>query len=165
MTSYTRTNRKPDQRPCNPPQPDLAVSLLYNAFSRKRKKDRGQGRKDLLTPFGLRSLSTDHFLYKGQYLRDALTRDTAYHNGTVWPWLPGFVKAYLKTHGYEDSNVEYMKSILEGFDGHLESPGIGGISEVFDGDYPHAPGGTIAQAWSVAEILRAYVEDVLGIKP
>ena len=58
-----------------------------------------------------------------------------------------------------------MKSILEGFDGHLESAGIGGISEVFDGDYPHAPGGTIAQAWSVAEILRAYVEDVLGIKP
>lgn len=152
-----------------PPNQIFAVSLPpYTMLSPEKEKaivDRVE--KDLLTPFGLRSLSTDHFLYKGQYLGDALTRDTAYHNGTVWPWLLGaFVKAYLKTHGYEDSNVEYMKSILEGFDGHLESAGIGGISEVFDGgDYPHAPGGTIAQAWSVAEILRAYVEDVLGIKP
>ncbi|KKG74401.1 amylo-alpha-1,6-glucosidase [Methanosarcina mazei] len=149
------------------PNQIFAVSLPYTMLSSEKEKaivDRVE--KDLLTPFGLRSLSTDHFLYKGQYLGDALTRDTAYHNGTVWPWLLGaFVKAYLKTHGYEDSNVEYMKSILEGFDGHLESAGIGGISEVFDGDYPHAPGGTIAQAWSVAEILRAYVEDVLGIKP
>lgn len=149
------------------PNQIFAVSLPYTMLSPEKEKaivDRVE--KDLLTPFGLRSLSTDHFLYKGQYLGDALTRDTAYHNGTVWPWLLGaFVKAYLKTHGYEDSNVEYMKSILEGFDGHLESAGIGGISEVFDGDYPHAPGGTIAQAWSVAEILRAYVEDVLGIKP
>jgi glycogen debranching enzyme len=58
-----------------------------------------------------------------------------------------------------------MKTLLEGFDEHLETAGIGTISEVFDGDYPHSPGGTIAQAWSVAEILRAYVEDVLGIKP
>jgi glycogen debranching enzyme len=75
------------------------------------------------------------------------------------------VKAYLKTQGYSDSSIEHMKSLLEGFDEHLETAGIGSISEVFDGDYPHSPGGTIAQAWSVAEILRAYVEDVLGIKP
>jgi glycogen debranching enzyme len=95
-----------------------------------------------------------------------MNRDTAYHNGTVWPWLLGaYVKAYLKVHGNSNSSIEYMRALLEGFDAHLDTAGIGTISEVFDGDYPHSPGGTIAQAWSVAEILRAYVEDVLGIKP
>jgi glycogen debranching enzyme len=122
--------------------------------------------KDLLTPFGLKSLSSDHPLYKGQYRGDSMNRDTAYHNGTAWPWLLGaYVKAYLKVHGNSNSSIEYMRALLEGFDAHLDTAGIGTISEVFDGDYPHSPGGTIAQAWSVAEILRAYVEDVLGIKP
>lgn len=122
--------------------------------------------KDLLTPFGLKSLSSDHPLYKGQYRGDALTRDTAYHNGTVWPWLLGaYVKAYRKVHNYSQSSFENMRTLLEGFDMHLEIAGLGTISEVFDGDYPHSPGGCIAQAWSVAEILRAYVEDVLGIRP
>ncbi len=149
------------------PNQIFAVSLPYTMLSPEKEKaivDRVE--RDLLTPFGLRSLSSDHFLYKGQYRGDALNRDTAYHNGTVWPWLLGaFVKAYLKTHDYSNSSIEYMKSLLEGFDEHLEMAGIGAISEVFDGDYPHSPGGTIAQAWSVAEILRAYVEDILGIKP
>ncbi len=58
-----------------------------------------------------------------------------------------------------------MRVLLEGFNRHLETAGLGNISEVFDGDYPHSPGGCIAQAWSVAEILRAYVEDVLEIRP
>ncbi|MDQ1275998.1 MAG: hypothetical protein QG610_1573 [Euryarchaeota archaeon] len=149
------------------PNQIFAVSLPYTMLSPEKEKaivDRVE--KDLLTPFGLRSLSTDHFLYKGQYRGDALNRDTAYHNGTVWPWLLGaFVKAYLKTHDHSNGSIEYMKSLLEGFDEHLETAGVGTISEVFDGDYPHAPGGTISQAWSIAEILRAYVEDVLGIKP
>jgi len=122
--------------------------------------------KDLLTPFGLKTLSSDHPLYVGQYRGDALTRDTAYHNGTVWPWLLGaFVKAYLKVNNSSKTSLEDMRTLLEGFDAHLETAGVGTISEVFDGDYPHSPGGAIAQAWSVAEILRAYVEDVLGIKP
>jgi len=123
--------------------------------------------KDLLTPFGLRTLSRDHPLYKGQYHGDAMNRDTAYHNGTAWPWLLGaYVKAYLKVHNNSESSLENMRALLEGFDTHIEAAaGIGSISEVFDGDYPHAPGGCIAQAWSIAEILRAYVEDVLGIKP
>ena len=149
------------------PNQIFAVSLPYTMLSPEKEKaivDRVE--RDLLTPFGLRTLSRDHILYKGQYSGDALTRDTAYHNGTVWPWLLGaFVKAYLKTHGYSNRSLEYMRSLLEGFDEHLDTAGIGTISEVFDGDYPHTPGGTIAQAWSVAEILRAYVEDVLGIKP
>jgi glycogen debranching enzyme len=58
-----------------------------------------------------------------------------------------------------------MRALLEGFNTHLETAGFGTISEVFDGDFPHSPGGCIAQAWSVAEIFRAYVEDVLEIKP
>jgi len=149
------------------PNQIFAVSLPYTMLSPEKEKaivDRVE--KDLLTPFGLKTLSSDHPLYKGQYRGDALTRDTAYHNGTVWPWLLGaYVKAYLKVNNSSKSSLEEMRALLEGFDAHLEVAGIGTISEVFDGDYPHAPGGSIAQAWSVAEILRAYVEDVLGIKP
>jgi len=149
------------------PNQIFAVSLPYTMLSPEKEKaivDRVE--KDLLTPFGLKTLSSDHPLYKGQYRGDALTRDTAYHNGTVWPWLLGaYVKAYLKIHDHSNSSLENMRALLEGFDTHLEIAGIGTISEVFDGDSPHSPGGAIAQAWSVAEILRAYVEDVLGIKP
>ncbi|MGB9939567.1 amylo-alpha-1,6-glucosidase [Methanosarcina sp.] len=149
------------------PNQVFVVSLPYTMLSpEKEKAIVHRVEKDLLTPFGLKTLSSDHPLYKGQYRGDALNRDTAYHNGTVWPWLLGaYVKAYLKVHGYSNSSLKDMRALLEGFDEHLEAAGIGTISEVFDGDYPHSPGGTIAQAWSVAEILRAYVEDILGIKP
>ncbi|AKB42845.1 amylo-alpha-1,6-glucosidase [Methanosarcina vacuolata] len=149
------------------PNQIFAVSLPYTMLPPDKEKavvDRVE--KDLLTPFGLRTLSKDHPLYKGQYHGDALTRDTAYHNGTAWPWLLGaYVKAYRKVNNYSEDSVENMRTLLKGFDIQLETAGIGSISEVFDGDYPHSPGGCIAQAWSVAEILRAYVEDVLGIKP
>ncbi len=150
------------------PNQIFAVALPYTMLSPEKERaivDRVE--KDLLTPFGLRTLSKDHPLYKGQYHGDAMNRDTAYHNGTAWPWLLGaYVKAYLKVHNNSESSLENIRALLRGFDVHLEtSAGIGSISEVFDGDYPHAPGGCIAQAWSVAEILRAYVEDVLGIKP
>jgi predicted glycogen debranching enzyme len=145
------------------PNQIFAVSLPYTMLSYEKEKaivDRVK--KDLLTPFGLKTLSSDHPLYKGQYCGDAFNRDTAYHNGTVWPWLLGaFVKAYRKVNNYSQESFEEMKALLEGFDANLETAGIGFISEVFDGDYPHSPGGTIAQAWSLAEILRAYVEDVL----
>ncbi len=149
------------------PNQIFAVSLPYTMLSPEKEKaivDRVE--KDLLTPFGLRTLSRDHPLYKGQYHGDAINRDTAYHNGTAWPWLLGaYVKAYRKVHNYSEESLENMRALLQGFNAHLEIAGIGTISEVFDGDYPHSPGGCIAQAWSVAEIFRAYVEDVLGIKP
>ncbi|NLO31063.1 MAG: glycogen debranching protein, partial [Methanosarcina mazei] len=104
--------------------------------------------------------------YIGLYRGGSESRDSAYNNGTVWPWLLGpYVKAYRKVHNYSKKSLEDMRALLQGFDSHLETAGIGTISEVFDGDFPHSPGGCIAQAWSVAEILRAYVEDVLGIKP
>jgi glycogen debranching enzyme len=75
------------------------------------------------------------------------------------------VKAYRKVHNYSKNSLEEMRALLQGFDMHLETAGIGTISEVFDGDYPYSPGGCISQAWSVAEIFRAYVEDILGTKP
>jgi glycogen debranching enzyme len=75
------------------------------------------------------------------------------------------VKAYRRVNNYSKESLEDMRALLQGFDMHLETAGVETISEVFDGNYPYSPGGCIAQAWSVAEILRAYVEDVLGIKP
>ena len=149
------------------PNQIFAVALPYTILSPEKEKaivDRVE--KDLLTPFGLRTLSSDHPLYKGHYHGDAVARDTAYHNGTVWPWLLGaYVKAYRKVHNYSKNSLEEMRALLQGFDMHLETAGIGTISEVFDGDYPYSPGGCISQAWSVAEIFRAYVEDILGTKP
>lgn len=149
------------------PNQIFAVSLPYTILSPEKEKaivDRVE--KDLLTPFGLRTLSSDNPLYKGHYCGDSVTRDAAYHNGTAWPWLLGaYVKAYRKVHNYSKESLEDMRALLQNFDIHLETAGIGTISELFDGDYPYTPGGCIAQAWSVAEILRAYVEDVLGIKP
>jgi len=149
------------------PNQIFAVALPYTMLSPEKEKaivDRVE--KDLLIPFGLRTLSTDHPLYKGRYQGDPATRDAAYHNGTAWPWLLGaYVKAYRKVHNYSKESLEDMRALLQGFNTHLETAGVGTISEVFDGDYPHSPGGCISQAWSVAEILRAYVEDVLGIKP
>jgi predicted glycogen debranching enzyme len=164
---YRDKTRNQIKDPAIRPNQIFAVSLPYTMLSPEKEKaivDRVE--RDLLTPFGLKTLSSDNPLYKGHYRGDAFNRDTAYHNGTAWPWLLGaYVRAYLKTQGYSNSSIEYMRDLIEGFDPHLEMAGIGGISEVFDGDYPHSPGGTIAQAWSIAEILRAYVEDILGIKP
>jgi len=149
------------------PNQIFAVALPYTMLSTEKEKsivDRVE--KDLLTPFGLRTLSCDHSSYVGQYQGDPKARDLAYHNGTVWPWLLGaYVKAYRKVNNYSKKSLEEMRALLQGFDKHLENAGIGTISEVFDGDYPYSPGGCISQAWSVAEILRAYVEDVLGTKP
>lgn len=109
--------------------------------------------KKLLTPFGLRTLSREHPDYKANYQGDLRARDAAYHQGTVWPWLMGhFIDAWLKTHG----DVAQARQMLQAFPGHLRDEGIGSISEIFDAEFPHLPQGCIAQAWSVAEILRAW---------
>jgi predicted glycogen debranching enzyme len=112
-------------------------------------------RKRLLTPFGLRTLSPGHPDYKPRYDGDLRARDAAYHQGTVWPWLLGaFADAWLRTHPHDRETVRRM---LEGFQAHLSQTCIGSISEVFDAEAPFAPRGCIAQAWSVAEVLRARV--------
>jgi predicted glycogen debranching enzyme len=108
----------------------------------------------LLTPFGLRTLSRDHPDYKPSYHGDLRTRDAAYHQGTVWPWLIGhFVDAWLRVH----DDRAGARAFLDGFAAHLQDAGIGSISEIFDAEPPYAPRGCIAQAWSVAEVLRAWV--------
>jgi glycogen debranching enzyme len=83
-----------------------------------------------------------------------MTRDLAYHQGSVWPWLFGhFAEAYLNLHG--KSGVKLIDRYLAGFEDEMSNHGVGSISEIFDGDPPHKARGTISQAWSVAEILRS----------
>jgi glycogen debranching enzyme len=110
----------------------------------------------LLTPFGLRSLAPGHADYKATYDGDLRARDAAYHQGTVWAWLIGpFIDAWLRVHPGE---VEKAREFLSGFDAHLSEACIGSISEVFDAEAPYYPRGCIAQAWSVAEVLRVRVK-------
>jgi len=123
---------------------------------------------ELLTPYGLRTLSRSDPKYIGVYAGDRRSRDKAYHNGTVWPWLLGlFTTAFLKTKGYAEYRREYAlkKFLLSLFTERIFEGGLGTISEIFDGEPPHTPRGCIAQAWSVAEPLRAYVEDIMHIRP
>jgi glycogen debranching enzyme len=106
----------------------------------------------LLTPFGLRSLAPGHPDYKPTYDGDLRSRDAAYHQGTVWAWLIGpFVDAWLKVHPGDRNGA---RRVLEGFDRHLSEACVGSISEIFDAEPPYIPRGCVAQAWSVAEVLR-----------
>jgi predicted glycogen debranching enzyme len=119
--------------------------------------------QELLTPYGLRTLSPLHPDYRGRYEGDLKARDHAYHQGTVWPWLLGhYIKAYLRRHGRSGTTINHCFGLLEAFMGHFREAGLGNVSEIFDGDPPRRPGGCFAQAWSVAEILRTISEDLLG---
>lgn len=121
---------------------------------------------DLYAPLGFRTLSSSHSQYKGTYQGDRWLRDGAYHQGTVWPWLLGpFITAYLRVHGHSQESKEFCKLLFLPFLDHLKDAGVGSVSEIFWGDPPHNPSGCIAQAWSVAELLRAYCEDYLEIPP
>ena len=109
-------------------------------------------RERLVTPFGLRSLAPGHPDYKPRYYGDLRSRDAAYHQGTVWGWLIGpFVDAWLKVHPQDRDGA---RALLEGFDRHLNEACVGTISEIFDAEAPYVPRGCVAQAWSVAEVLR-----------
>jgi predicted glycogen debranching enzyme len=113
-------------------------------------------RQRLLTPVGLRSLAPGHPDYKPTYYGDLRSRDAAYHQGTVWAWLIGpCVDAWLKVH--PDDRLGARRA-LEGFVPHLGEACIGSISEIFDAEAPFTSRGCIAQAWSVAEVLRAWVK-------
>ena len=132
----------------------FATSLPYMPLSEKiRQLILELIRKELLTPRGLRTLSPKSPDYKDIYFGNQAERDSAYHQGTVWPWLLGhFVEGYLKIYG--KSGLSFIKNIYEGFEPVMKEHGIASISEVYDGNPPHAPGGTPSQAWSVAELLR-----------
>jgi predicted glycogen debranching enzyme len=118
--------------------------------------------RELLTPYGLRTLSPDDPNYVGTCKGNLEARDRAYHQGTVWPWLLGhYIMAYIRVHGRSTRTIAYCSRLLELFIDHVHEAGLGNISEIFDGDPPHAPRGCIAQAWSVAEILRVVSGDLL----
>jgi predicted glycogen debranching enzyme len=109
----------------------------------------------LLTSYGLRSLSSDNPAYRGDYLGDQWRRDSGYHQGPVWAWLMG---AYAEAHYRVYGDPRAALALLQPFEYHLSDAGLGSISEIFEGDPPHLPRGTIAQAWSVAEVLRVWRE-------
>jgi predicted glycogen debranching enzyme len=141
------------------PNQIFAVSLPFSPLSPQQQKvvvDIVQ--KNLLTPFGLRTLNAEDNRYKGIYTGPQKQRDEAYHQGTVWPYLLGpFVESYLKVNGFSRKSkkkaAEFIRPLLQ----HLTEDGcLGQIGEIFDGDAPHKPKGCIAQAWSVAELIRIY---------
>ena len=136
------------------PNQIFAISLDHPILDHRR----WQGvidtvQQHLLTPLGLRTLSPDDPDYQRTYGGNLRMRDGAYHQGTVWPWLLApFIEAWLKVY----SDRAKARELLGAFKQHLNEAGIGSISEVFDAEPPHEPHGCIAQAWSVAEILRAW---------
>jgi glycogen debranching enzyme len=107
--------------------------------------------EQLLTPYGPRSLAPTHGRYIGQCVGDQEARDRAFHQGTVWPWLLG---AYVDAHHQVRGRLPDLDLLLDPFVEHLREAGLGTVSQIFDGDAPHTPRGAIAQAWSVAELLR-----------
>jgi predicted glycogen debranching enzyme len=149
------------------PNQIFAVSLPHSMLSSERANRVVEVVKEhLLTPYGLRSLAPSNPQYRGRYSGDGGSRDAAYHQGTVWPWLMGpFISAYVKVNGGSDAARRQAEAWLAPLKDHLTDAGLGQVSEIFDGDPPHRPVGCIAQAWSVAELLRATVEDVYGIRP
>ena len=115
-------------------------------------------RRELLTPYGLRTLNVGHGDYKGTYIGPQRRRDAAYHQGTVWPYLIGpFIEAYLKVNEFSRNSKKEAAEIIQPLMQHLTEEGcLGSVSEIFDGDVPHRPRGCIAQAWSVAALIKAY---------
>jgi predicted glycogen debranching enzyme len=149
------------------PNQIFAVSLPHSMLSPERAKQVVSiVQQHLLTPYGLRSLAPSDAQYRGRYTGDGGSCDGAYHQGTVWPWLMGpFITAYIKVNGGSDAARRQAEAWLAPLKDHLTDAGLGHISEIFDGDAPHRPVGCIAQAWSMAEILRATVEEIYGIRP
>jgi predicted glycogen debranching enzyme len=149
------------------PNQIFAASLTHSMLSRDHARAVvGKVQEHLLTPYGLRSLAPSDPHYRGRYGGGTAERDGAYHQGTVWPWLIGpFVTAYIKVNGGSELARRQAAEWLAPLRDHLADGGLGQISEIFDADAPHRPCGCMAQAWSVAEVLRAYVEDIKGIRP
>jgi len=150
------------------PNQIFAVSLPFSALSVQQQRAVVKAvQNELLTPYGLRTLNVQDSRYKGVYTGPQQQRDEAYHQGTVWAYLIGpFVEGFLKVNGFSRKSkkngfsrkskkkaAEFIQPLLQ----HLTEDGcLGSVSEVFDGDMPHKPRGCIAQAWSVAELIRAY---------
>ncbi|NLH17056.1 MAG: glycogen debranching protein [Phycisphaerae bacterium] len=141
------------------PNQIYAVSLSHSPLaSNWQQKVVDVVEKELLTPYGLRTLSPHDPRYRGRYEGDQMSRDGAYHQGTVWSHLMGpFIEAFLRVNHFDRISRIEAREFLQPLLDHLTGSGcLGSISEIFEGDEPHAPRGCFAQAWSVAEVLRAY---------
>ncbi len=137
----------------------FAVSLPYSPLTRDQKRSVIEVVvRDLVTPYGIRSLAPREPGYIGEYSGNPAKRDLSYHNGTVWPWLLGhFVEAYLSISNEPEAARERLRYELAPlFNRHLREGGVGLVSEIFNGNPPHKCKGCFAQAWSVAEVLRAW---------
>jgi predicted glycogen debranching enzyme len=145
-----------DSAECRPNQL-LAVALPNPVLERGRWESVVDVvRRRLLTPVGLRSLAPGSTNYRDKYYGDLRARDAAYHQGTVWAWLVGpWIDAWIKLHPDERGGA---REFLEGLIGHLDDYGVGSIAEIFDAEPPYTPRGCIAQAWSVAEVLRCWAK-------
>ena len=142
------------------PNQIFAVSLNFSPLSKQQQASVVEVvQNQLLTPYGLRTLSPDSPNYKGEYTGSPRQRDEAYHQGTVWAYLIGhFVEAYLKVNEFSPAAKKQAAQFIEPLLRHLTEDGcLASISEIFDGDEPHKPKGCFAQAWSVAELIRAYL--------
>ena len=141
------------------PNQVVAISLTNTMVSKERAVSiLGVIERELLTPRGLRTLSPLDQNYIGRYEGGPRSRDSAYHQGTVWPWLMGaYITAYFKAFGRK-AGRRFTATWLEDFHQHLREACLGQVSEIFDGDAPHTPRGCVAQAWSAAELLRAIIE-------
>ncbi|EOD00791.1 amylo-alpha-1,6-glucosidase [Caldisalinibacter kiritimatiensis] len=142
------------------PNQIIAVSLPFTMLDKEKSRlVVSKVYEKLYTPYGLRTLPKDDREYIGQYRGDVLSRDGAYHQGTVWPWLIGpFIEAYVKVYDYSKESKNKAKEMLDLFKAHMKDGCIGSISEILEGDEPFYPRGCPAQAWSVAEVLRVYGE-------
>jgi predicted glycogen debranching enzyme len=141
------------------PNQIFAVSLPFSPLSPQQQAAVvNKVRNKLLTPYGLRTLDPGDINYRGTYIGPQKDRDAAYHQGTIWAYLIGpFVEAYLKINGFGPKSKTEAAEFIGPLMQHLtEDACLGSVSEIFDGDPPHHPRGCIAQAWSVAELLRAY---------
>jgi len=151
------------------PNQIIAVSLDFSMLDKEKcAKVVEIVWKNLFGGYGLRTLSTDDSRYIGKYLGDWAHRNKAYHNGTVWAWLLGpFITAFLKVKNYEEKwrAFAFQNFLQPLFQDEIYRAGLGMISEIFDGDAPHRSRGCISQSWSIAEPLRAYVEDVMLKRP
>jgi len=141
------------------PNQVFALSLSSCPLSLEQKRSvLGKVTDKLFTPYGMRTLSPDHYLFRPRYEGNGDERDSAYHQGTVWPWLLGhFIEAHLQCSDHPADTASWLARELRPLiHDHLGEYGVGSVAEVYDGTHPHRPGGCIAQAWSVAELIRGF---------
>jgi len=152
---YDLVDGDPAEGACVRPNQLFSISLPHPVLDPARWRpvfDKVE--RELLTPVGLRTLSRSSPLYRARYDGDLRSRDAAYHQGTVWAWLIGpYIDARLKVNPGDAAGA---RACLSGLVAHLNEACLGSISEIFDAEEPFTPRGCVAQAWSVAEVLRAW---------